>query len=140
MIDHDAAHQLRGDGKEMGAVLPMRMGLVRELKVSVVEQRGGLQGVAGSLPAHVMVRQTLELRLDERDELLQRADVSAAPIAKELRDCCCGDAGVTMGKPPDGLSVSCERCEPICAGGGGGSHNSLAVSMQLQSQSLVRPS
>ena len=74
MIDHDAAHELRGDGKEMGAVLPLRMGLVRELEVSVIQQRSRLQRVAGSLPAHVMVRQTLELWLHERDQFLQCAE------------------------------------------------------------------
>jgi hypothetical protein len=86
VIDHDAAHKLRGDGKEMSAVLPLRMSFVRELKVSVIQQRSCLQGMAGSLPAHVMLRQTLKLWLHERDQFLQCAWISVAPLAEQLGD------------------------------------------------------
>jgi hypothetical protein len=73
-------------GKEMGAVLPPHIALLRELEVSVVQQRSCLQRVAGSLPAHVMLRQTLELWLDERDQALQCMWISVAPLAEQLSD------------------------------------------------------
>ena len=86
MTDHDSAHQLCGDAKEVGAILPLWRGIAGELEVSVVEQRGGLQRVVRSLPVHVMPRQALELRLHERNQLLQCTRVSIAPVGEELRD------------------------------------------------------
>jgi hypothetical protein len=67
VIDHDPTHKLRGGSKKMDTVLPARMRLVRELEVSVVQKRSRLQGVIGSLPPHVMLRDTLQLWLHKRD-------------------------------------------------------------------------
>jgi hypothetical protein len=59
MIDHNPAHELRGRGEKVGAVVPLRMGIVRQPEIGIIHERGGLQGVAGPLPTHVMVRQPL---------------------------------------------------------------------------------
>ncbi len=54
VIDEDAAHELGGDAEEMGAVLPGDAGLIDELHVGLVDEGGGLQGMVGSLAAHVV--------------------------------------------------------------------------------------
>src|SRR5688572_23402201 len=91
MVHHDAAHELRGDRKEMSAILPVRLGFIREGKIGIMDEHGGLQGVAGALLAHVAAGETVQFRLDERDELIERGGVSAAPGDEQLRDLClCG--------------------------------------------------
>ena len=45
-----------------------------------------LQGVAGTLPAHVMVSEPVQFGLHQREQLLQRSLVSAAPVAEQLGD------------------------------------------------------
>jgi hypothetical protein len=70
----------------MGAVLPVRLGFIGKLEIGIVDQHRRLQGVARSLLAHVTARETLELRLDEGDELVERARLACAPGAEQLRD------------------------------------------------------
>jgi len=86
VIDHDAPHKLRGDGEEMGAILPLRLRFAGELEISVVNEQGGLESVAGSLLAHVTVGQTLQFRLHERDEFVERGGVAVAPGGEQRRD------------------------------------------------------
>jgi hypothetical protein len=45
-----------------------------------------LQGVASAFPAHVMVREPVQFGLHEREQLLKRSLVSAAPVAEQLGD------------------------------------------------------
>ena len=80
------AHELRGHGKEVGAVLPLWMVFIGELEVGVVEQSRGLESVARSFPFHALMRDALKLGLDERDEPFQGARIAAAPLKEELRD------------------------------------------------------
>ena len=54
VVDKDAAHELGGDAEEVGAALPGYAGLVDELHVCFVDEGGGLEGVVGALPAHVI--------------------------------------------------------------------------------------
>src|SRR5262249_6843576 len=86
VMHHDSAHELRGYRKKMGAVLPRRTGLSGQLYVGVIKQRRGLQRMSGSFPTHVSVGQTVQLRLNQRDQFFQSALVSVPPIAKELRN------------------------------------------------------
>ena len=58
----------------------------QEAQTGLVHQRRRLQGVAGTLPAHVMVGQPMQFGLHQRDQLLQRSLVSAAPVAEQLGD------------------------------------------------------
>src|SRR5205823_3508551 len=55
-------------------------------QIGFVENGGGLQGVAGALPAHVMVGEPMQFGLHQREQLLQRSLVSAAPVAEQLGD------------------------------------------------------
>src|SRR5881392_978837 len=86
MINHDAPHQLRGRRDKMAPALPDRLRIIDQSQVSFVENGGGLQGMAGALPAHIMVREPVQFGLHQWDQLLQRSLVSAAPVAEQLGD------------------------------------------------------
>src|SRR6266436_9896590 len=86
MVNHDAPHQLRGRRDKVGAALPERLRIIDQSQVGFVENDGGLQGVAGAFPAHVMVREPVQFGLHQRKQLLQRSVVSAAPVAEQLGD------------------------------------------------------
>ena len=55
MVNHDVPHHLRGRRDKVGPALPDRRGVIDQPEVGSVEDGGGLQRVAGPLPAHVMV-------------------------------------------------------------------------------------
>src|SRR6476620_204198 len=86
MVNHDAPHQLRGRRDKVGSALPDRLRIIDQPQVGFVESRGGLQSVAGALPAHVMMGEPVQFGLHQREQLLQRSLVSAAPVAEELGD------------------------------------------------------
>src|SRR4026209_1575307 len=62
------------------------MCLIHKLKIRLVNERGGLQGVPLSFAAHIIVRQAMQFGLHERDQFLQRSFVSAALLAEQLSD------------------------------------------------------
>jgi hypothetical protein len=79
-------HNLRGCRDKMRPALPDRLGIVNQLQVRFVENGGRLQGVASSLPAHVMVGEPVQFRMHQREQLSQRFLVSVAPLAEQLGD------------------------------------------------------
>src|SRR5213592_833105 len=86
MVNHDAPHQLRGRCDKVAPALPDRLRIIDQPQIGFVENGGGLQGVAGALPAHVMVGEPMQFGLHQREQLLQRSLVSAAPVAEQLGD------------------------------------------------------
>src|SRR6266480_4936360 len=86
MVNHDAPHQLRGRRDKVAPALPDRLRIIDQPQIGFVENGGGLQGVAGALPAHVMVGEPMQFGLHQREQLLQRSLVSAAPVAEQLSD------------------------------------------------------
>ena len=85
MVDEDAAHRLRRHRKEMGAVLPLHALVVDQPHVGFVDQRRRLQAVAGALALHVVVRQAVELVVDDRRQPGERALVPVAPRAEQAQ-------------------------------------------------------
>ena len=86
VVHHDAPHQLRRRGDKVGPILPVTFVILDQPQVGFVEQRGRLQRVAGAFPAHIMMRQPVQFGLHQRDQLLERSLVSAAPVAEQLGD------------------------------------------------------
>src|SRR6266513_2807870 len=86
MINHDAPHQLRGRRNKVAPALPDRLRVIDQPQVRFVKNGGGLQGVASALPAHIMVCEPVQFRLHQREQLLQRSLISAAPVAEQLGD------------------------------------------------------
>ena len=72
VVDEDAAHGLRRNGQEMGAVLPLHALVIDQPQVGFVDQRRRLQAVAGALALHVVVRQTTEFVVHDRRQQSER--------------------------------------------------------------------
>jgi hypothetical protein len=58
--------------------------IIDQSQVGFVENSSGLQRVAGALTAHVMVGEAVQFGLHQREQLLQRSLVPAAPVAEQL--------------------------------------------------------
>jgi hypothetical protein len=86
VIDQDPAHDHRRDTKEVRSILPVDLPLIDDPQVHLVNERRRLQGVVGPLAAKVAPRNATELRIDERQQLIERTAVAAALIAKQRRD------------------------------------------------------
>lgn len=71
----------------MGPALPDWLRIIDQPQVNFVDNGGGLQGVSGALPAHVMMGEAVQFGLHEREQLPQRSLISVAPIAEQLGDC-----------------------------------------------------
>ena len=85
VVDEDAAHQVGGDGEEVGAALPRHVLRVHQPEVRLVDERRGLERVTGALAPEVARRLEAQLLVDERDEPVERLPVTAPPLLKELR-------------------------------------------------------
>ena len=66
MIHEDAAHRFRGGSEEVAPVLPGGAG--REAEVSLVDERGGLQGVARRLAPQVRSSDAAQFRIYRLEE------------------------------------------------------------------------
>src|SRR6266487_6041163 len=86
MVNHDAPHQLRGGRDKVAPTLPDRLRIIDQPQIGFVENGGGLQGVAGAFPAHIIMCEPVQFGLYQREQLLQRSLVSAAPVAEQLGD------------------------------------------------------
>jgi hypothetical protein len=86
VIDQNATHDLRGNGKEMRTVGPMHVLLIYDANVSLVDQGGGLQSMAFPFPAHVAAREPVQLVVDQRIQLVERGLIAIAPFSEQLRD------------------------------------------------------
>jgi hypothetical protein len=64
VIDKDAAHRGGGRAEEMSAVLPTWRPCTRQPQISFVDQRCRLQGVTGSLAAHLSGSEPLQFGVD----------------------------------------------------------------------------
>ena len=69
----------RGHAHELGAVLPIGAVLVHQPEVGLVDQGGGLEGVAGPFVAHATARHAAQLPVNQRHKPLQRV------LASELQ-------------------------------------------------------
>ena len=86
VIDEDPAHDLRRDTEEMRAILPIDLTLVDEPDVHLMDESRGLQGVIGPFVPELAHRHAAELRIDERQQLIERSPVAATPIAEQRGD------------------------------------------------------
>ena len=84
VVDQNLAHRPGRDGEKMGAVLPLRIGLVGQAQISLIDQRGRLQGVIRAFSRHIMMRETPQIFVNEGRELIERAPVSVPRIGQQL--------------------------------------------------------
>jgi hypothetical protein len=79
VIDEDAAHHLRCNGQEVGAVLPFHGIPFEQPQIGFVDQSRRLERVAHLLSAQIQPSQAAQFLLDERRQLLQRLGITPAP-------------------------------------------------------------
>ena len=66
VIHQDVPHQLRRHRQELRPVLPVHLGLVDQLQISLVHQRRGLQGMSLPLKLHVVPGGAAKLLIEDR--------------------------------------------------------------------------
>ncbi len=86
MLDQNAPHQLRRNGEEVRAILPLHAPVLHQPHVRLINQRRRLQAVAGAFACHVAPCQTVQFGINNRRQPFQRAGVSAAPGTQQLAD------------------------------------------------------
>jgi hypothetical protein len=68
VVDENAAHGFGGGEEEVSTVLPLRFRIAAQSQPRLVDQRGGLQGLAGRLARHFLRRQYAQLLIDQGQE------------------------------------------------------------------------
>ena len=84
-IDQDPAHDLRRHSEKMGAVLPLDILPVHQPQIGLVDERGGLEDVAGSLSRHLARGQVMQFLVDQRRQGLEGGPITIAPRDEQLR-------------------------------------------------------
>src|SRR5262245_45475306 len=77
VINEDSAHHLRGDAKEMSPAAPIDLTLVDQTQVHLVNKRRRFQGVVDPFAAKLAGSNVTKLRIDERQQLIERTLVAA---------------------------------------------------------------
>ena len=85
-LDEDATHRLRGNREEVDAVLGPDTRVVDEAQVRLVHERRRVERVARPLAAHVAASQAPELGVEQRNEAIERAAVTVAPVEEQAGD------------------------------------------------------
>jgi len=67
IVDKDASHQLSGDTKEVGTVLPRRAPLVHQPQVKLVDERGRAERVVVAFLPKVPAGHAAKLGIHDRD-------------------------------------------------------------------------
>ncbi len=65
MIDENAPHQPRTNGKEVGPVVPAYAVEIYQSQINFIDQSRGLKGVTVSLPGHVALGCLAQFAIDE---------------------------------------------------------------------------
>jgi hypothetical protein len=82
----DVSHGLRGDREEVGARLPLDTIHADELEEGLVDESGRIERVAAALEPELPAGDSLELVVNDRDELIQGLAVPFAQREEKLRD------------------------------------------------------
>jgi hypothetical protein len=64
----------------MGAVLPTHVRLIHQANIGLVDQRGGLKGVAFPFTIHETAREPVKLVVDEWVQLVERFLITTTPF------------------------------------------------------------
>src|SRR2546430_10091258 len=84
-IHQNPPHQLGRDAEKVRAVLPTHILPVNQPDVSLIDQCGCLQSVTGTLAAHVVMGEAVQLVIDKRRPSCQWRLVSLTPRPPKLR-------------------------------------------------------
>jgi hypothetical protein len=87
MLDKNASHRLGRSGKEMAAAVPVLGGIwPNQSQISIVDQGGRLQRLAGLLMTQPLDGQLSQLVIDQRQQLFSRLRITLFNRAQDSRD------------------------------------------------------
>ena len=78
-VDQDPSHELRANGKKMGAVLPFDLADTDQAEIGFMNQGGGLKGMSRAFAGHITSRRHVQLVVHERHQFLQGGFVPLPP-------------------------------------------------------------
>jgi hypothetical protein len=84
---------------------------IDETQIGFVDERGRLQRVVRPLARHLPSRQPLQLRVNDRQELLQRGLIAILPSGEETRD-------IGLGTSTTGIGLAFVRGHAFYRAGG----------------------
>ena len=99
VVRQHAPHDLRGNPKKMSPVLPAHSALTEEPNVGFVDELSGLELLTRRLASQIATGETVNLCVNERNELVEGTGVTISPRLEKLGD-------VTFGR----------HCPPSSAG------------------------
>ena len=79
VVDEDAPHHRRRHREEVGAVAPLEAIDIDQPQIRFVDERRGLQRVAGAFGPHVVVRKAVQLVVHDRDERVAGGRILPGP-------------------------------------------------------------
>ena len=85
-LHENATHQLRRDGEEVRSILPPHPLVVDQPDVGLIDQRGRLEAVVGSLAPHVPVGEPTEFGIHDGRQRVERSVVPVAPRTEKRTD------------------------------------------------------
>ena len=85
-VDEDPSHDAGRCPEEVGPAQPPGLSLIDESNVGLVHKGGWLQRMAGRFTTHVCRRQTPEVVVEQRYELVERLTPAVARGDEQLRD------------------------------------------------------
>jgi hypothetical protein len=85
MIDEDAPHHLRGQAKEVGAILPRHAPLPDEAQVRLVDERCRLECVVPPLAPEIRGRALPQFAVHQRKQVIAGLKIATSPGPKQAR-------------------------------------------------------
>jgi hypothetical protein len=86
VIDEDTTHHLRGQSKELRAILPRQVRLPNEPQVCLVHECGWLQRVVATLAPQIAGCLAPELPMHEREQRIAGLHIAARPRLQQTCD------------------------------------------------------
>jgi hypothetical protein len=86
VVDQDAAHRLRRRREEVDPPLPLRVGLLHQAEIGVVQDGGRLEGVVRAFAPQVAGGERPEVVVDEGDQAVEGAAVPFPPGGEQPGD------------------------------------------------------
>ena len=97
MVHENAAHDSRGDGQEVRAVLPRHVVSGNQPQIRLVDERRRLQTVTDGLMTDVPPRDAMEFIVDERNQPFEGTVVALAPFEQQSGHFCGVRQGLILG-------------------------------------------
>jgi hypothetical protein len=85
MIDQNISDDGGGHAEKVSASLPLNACLIDEPKIGFVNQRSGLQSVAGALRMQVARGNAAQLIVNDRHKTIESALVASLPLGQKAR-------------------------------------------------------